>query len=249
MTLDVIIAERKTKTIYRDGDLAIKLFVEGYSAADVLNEAHNHAIVEETGFSVPHLEEVTKIDGRWAIVTRFIEGKTLAQMMAEAPGQAESYLQRFVDIQLDMHSYKATKLRHHTDKMQAKISQSGLEATNRYELHVRLDSMPKHYKLCHGDFNPSNVIITPDDRVCVIDWAHATQGNASAGAARTYMLFMLEGEEAAAEKYLTLFCRKSDTARQYVERWLPIVAASQLVKKIPEQREFLTRWANIVEYE
>ena len=109
--------------------------------------------------------------------------------------------------------------------------------------------MPKHNKVCHGDFNPSNVIITPEGRACVIDWSHATQGNASADAARTYLLFMLAGDIVAAEKYMTLFCKKSDTAKQYVQQWLPIVAASQSVKGKPEEKEFLMHWIDVADYE
>jgi aminoglycoside phosphotransferase (APT) family kinase protein len=148
-----------------------------------------------------------------------------------------------------MHKYKAPRLWHLVDKMQGKISQSGLDATMRYELHTRLDGLPKHNKLCHGDFVPINVIITPDDKAYVLDWFHATQGNASADAARTYLRFMLAGNEKHAEIYMKLFCEKSDTARQYVDKWLAIVAASQLVKRNPEEREFLTRWAHVVEYD
>ena len=109
--------------------------------------------------------------------------------------------------------------------------------------------MPKHNKVCHGDFNPSNIIITPAGKSYVIDWAHATQGNASADAARTYLLFMLKGQEQLAEQYLRLYCLRSNTAKQYVQKWLPIVAASQSVKGKPEERDFLLKWADVVEYE
>ena len=54
------------------------------------------------------------------------------------------------------------------------------------ELLTRLGSMPRHTKLCHGDFNPSNVIVEKNGKMTVIDWAHASQGNASADAAMTY---------------------------------------------------------------
>ena len=81
-----------------------------------------------------------------------------------------------------------TKLK---DKMNRKISQSGLDATTRYDLHTRLNAMHDHIKVCHGDFNPSNVIITDSGKPYIIDWAHATRGNASADAARTYLLFRL----------------------------------------------------------
>ena len=110
--------------------------------------------------------------------------------------------------------------------------------------------MPNHNKLCHGDFNPTNVVISPDgESWSVLDWAHATQGNASADAARTYLLFWLGGDIETAEKYLDLFCKKTDTAKQYVQKWLPIVAASQSVKGKAEEREFLMHWVNVVEYE
>ena len=74
-------------------------------------------------------------------------------------------------------------------------------------------------------------------------------GHASADVARTYLLFVFEGKEALAEKYLSLFCKKSDTAKQYVQQWIPIVAASQSLKGKPEERDLLIRWASVCEYE
>ena len=133
--------------------------------------------------------------------------------------------------------------------MNRKISETHLDATTRYELHVRLDSMPKHNKVCHGDLGLGDVIITNDGKYYIIDWAHATQGNASADAARTFLKFSLTYSSERADKYLNLFCKKSDTAKQYVQRWLPIVAASQSVKGHEEERDLLLKWVDVVEYE
>ena len=152
-------------------------------------------------------------------------------------------------IQLHIHAQRAPLLTKLKDKMNRKIAETSLDATTRYELHTRLEGMPKHNKVCHGDFNPSNIIITPEGKPYIIDWAHATQGNASADAARTYLLFMLKGEEKLAEQYLRLYCLRSNTAKQYVQKWLPIVAASQSVKGKPEERDFLLKWVDVVEYE
>ena len=246
---DNIIAIRPSKTVYRDTDTVIKVFDKDYSKADVLNEALNQARVEETGLNIPTVIEVMKVDGNWAIVSEFIEGKTLAQLMEEQPEKLDEYLELFVDLQMQVHSKKAPLLNKLKDKMNRKISGSDFDATTRYELHTRLESMPKHTKVCHGDFNPSNVIISNNGEAFIIDWAHATQGNASADVARTYLLFCLEGKNGIAEKYLSLFCKKSDTAKQYVQEWMPIVAASQSVKNKPEEKEFLSRWVNVVDYE
>ncbi len=248
MKLDKVIFSRPGKTVYRDGDKVIKLFDAKYSMADILNEALNQARVMETGLNIPKLHAVTEIEGKTAIVLDYIEGKTLEQMMAEHPEKTDEYLERFVDIQADVHSRKAPMLNRQYDKFYKKISDSEYDATTRYDLHSRLDSMKRHDKLCHGDFNPSNIVITEKDEVYIVDWAHATQGNASADVARTYLLFYLAGKEELADKYLNLFCEKTDTARQYVQKWLPIVAASQSVKGNRDEVLLLNRWVNVVDY-
>ncbi len=249
MKLDNIIATRKDKVIYRDGDRCIKVFDESYSKADILNEALNQARIEETGLNIAKVQEVTMVNGKWAIVTDFIEGKTLAQLMEENPDKIAEYLELLVDLQLSVHEKTCPMLNKLKDKMNRKISQTTLDATTRYELHTRLEGMPKHKKVCHGDFNPSNIIITNDGTPYILDWAHATQGNASADVARTYLLFCLKGEEKIANEYLNLFCKKSNTAKQYVQKWMPIVAASQSVKGNEEEREFLLSWCDVVDYE
>ena len=249
MKLEKIIAVRTHKTVYRDGDLAVKVFDEDFSKSDILNEALNQARVEETGLHIPAVIEVGKIDGKWAIVSEYIPGKTLDRLMQENPEKLDEYLELFVDLQMEVHSKRSPLLGKLKDKMNRKISESNIDATTRYELHTRLESMPKHVKVCHGDFNPSNIIITPEGVPYILDWSHATQGNASADVARTYLLFRLAGDVDLAEKYMKLFCEKSDTARQYVDKWLPIVAASQSVKGKPEEREFLLSWVDVVDYE
>ncbi len=249
MKLDRVIALRNRKTIYRDGDKCIKVFDDGYSKADVLNEALNQARIEETGLKIPRVLEVSMVEGKWAIVSEYIKGKTLAQLMQEDEERKDEYLELLVDLQLEMHGKTCPMLGKLKDKMNRKISQTELDATTRYDLHTRLEGMPKHNKVCHGDFNPSNIIIAEDGTPYILDWSHATQGNASADAARTYLLFWLAGDEEGAEKYLELFCKKSDTARQYVQKWLPIVAASQSVKGNADERELLLSWVQVVDYQ
>ncbi len=249
MKLDNVVAVRIDKTIYRDGDNTIKLFNEEIPKSNVLNEALNQSRVEETGLDIPHVREVMTFDNKWAIVSDYIEGKSLEQLMKENPDKIDEYINLFVDLQMTVHSKQAPLLNKLKDKMQRKISEAGIDATTRYELHTRLEAMPKHKKVCHGDFNPSNIIITPEGKPYVIDWAHATQGNASADVARSYLLFYLAGMNEIGDKYLETYCKKSDTAKQYVQKWIPIVAASQLSKGNEEEREFLLHWIDVVDYE
>lgn len=249
MKLDRVIAVRNNKTIYRDGDKCIKVFNETFKKSDVLNEALNQARIEETGLKLPKLLEVTMVDNKWAIVTEFIKGKTLAQLIEEDKTKKEEYINLLVDIQLEIHSKKSPLLSKLKDKMNTKIDMADLDATTRYDLRTRLEGMPKHTKVCHGDLNPSNIIISEDGTPYIIDWSHATQGNASADAARTYLLFWLNGDITGAKYYLEAFCKKSSTDIHYVQKWMPIVAASQSVKGNEKEREFLLSWVNVVDYE
>ena len=249
MNLDRVIAVRNNKTIYRDGDNCIKVFDANFSKADVLNEALNQARVEETTLNIPKIKEVMTLDGKWAIVTEYIKGKTLDMLMKENPKKQDEYLNFFVDLQIEMHAQKCPLLNKLKDKMVRKINSTDLSDTIKYDLLTCLEGMPKHNKVCHGDFNPSNVIITPDNKAYILDWSHATQGNASADVARTYLLFNLQGDKEMAEKYLELFCLKSGTEKKYVEKWMPIVAASQSVKSKKAEREFLLSWVNVVDYQ
>ena len=249
MKLDSVIAVRNSKTVYRDGDKCIKVFNEGYSKADVLNEALNQARVEELGINVPKILEVTTVDGKWAIVSEYIKGKTLAQLMSENADKKDEYLEFMVGLQIDIHSHNCSLLNKLKDKMNLKICETQLSATTRYDLHTRLEGMPKHGKVCHGDFNPSNIIIGEDGKAYIIDWSHVTQGNASADAARTYLLIWLNGDISGAEKYLDLFCEKSNISKQYVQKWMPLVASSQLSAGNEKEREFLLSWVNVVDYE
>lgn len=248
MQLNNVIAKRPNKTIYKDGDKLIKVFNEEFSKSNILNEALNHARIEETGLSVPKLNEVTKLNDKWAIVMDYVDGETLETLIAEYPERLEEYLEIFVETQLCIHNKKSKLLTVLNDKMNRRIDEADLSSTTKYDLHTRLAGFEKHDKVLHGDFQFSNVILGKDGKVYVIDWAHATQGNASADAAMSYLLLMLSGKREIAENYLEVFGRKTGTDIHYIKSWIPIVAASQLNKVKGKNRELLKSFVNVVDY-
>lgn len=244
-----LIVKRPYKEVYKCEDAIVKVFEESHPKSDVFNEALITARIEETGLDIPKVKEVFQVDKKWAIAIEYKDGKTLEEMMESDKKNLEKYMEDFVDLQLEIHKKTSPLLKGMKDKLVRQInSLKELDATNRYELLTRLESMPKHNKVCHGDFNPSNVIVGKNGKMTVVDWAHATQGNASADAAMTYLLFALKDQDTA-DLYMKLFCKKSDTPRQYVQQWLPIVAAAQLTKDNELEKEFLMKWIDIIEYQ
>lgn len=238
MKLDRIIAVRNNKTVYRDGDLCMKVFSSDFSKGDILNEALNQARVEETALMIPKIKEVTTIEGKWAIVYSYIKGKTLAQLMHEEPQKKSEYLERFVDLQLTVHAQCCPLLHNLADKMRHRINRADLDEATRTALLHNLSNMPSGSKLCHGDFAPANIIIDESETPYILDWSHATQGNPAADAARTYLLFCLHQNRETAAEYLSLFCKKNKTEAAQIQAWIPLVAAAQSVKGNEKERAF-----------
>lgn len=235
-------SDRKNRSVYIEDGKAYKVFGVGYNKADILSEAQIQCLARETGLNVPDIIELTTIDGKWAIVSEYIEGDTLEELMNKYPEKEDEYLNRFVDIQLEVLSKKSPLMSRHVDKMNRKVSNAHfLSATMRYNLHNRIEKMPKKRCLCHGDFNPSNVLINSKDEAYIVDWTHATQGNEEADAARTYLIFKLNGKNKLARKYIDLFCEKSGCNYKDILEWLPILATSQATKNRENELEMLNK--------
>ena len=92
-------------------------------------------------------------------------------------------------------------------------------------------------------------MITDEGEIYILGWAYASQGNASADAATTYLHFKVKGDNEGAKRYLELFCEKSDIARRYVLKWIPIVAAAMSVYCDENEREYLLSVVNDKDFE
>lgn len=245
-----VIVEHSNKKVYDLGDSIVKVFNADKPASDVFNEAIALSRIYEAGIRAPKALEVSEVEGEgWALLTEKINGVTLADKMAAEPSKFYEYLELFVDLQIEIHSNRSPLLNRQRDKYARMInSLKHINATTRYNLLERLDGMKKEFQICHGDFNPSNVIMAEDGELYVVDWAHATQGSPAADAAMTYLLFALTDKQQA-DAYLELYCERADIPMQIVRQWMSIVAAAELSRgRTDVNDEFLMSWIDVVDY-
>ena len=247
--LDNLEVERSNKSVYSEDGKTIKLFAENYPSSRDLNEAINLAkVAESTDLQIPKLVEVGKIGNRWALVMEYIEGNPLSKLIDDHPERLDAYLTFLAEVQLYISSKTVSMLPILKEKYRRKITESQeISEDAKFELLQRLNGMKNHTKLCHGDFSPSNVIIKPDGKYAIIDWAHATQGNASADIAKTYINFASNNRQEMGDKYLDIISEKSKINKEYIQRWLPIVAAAYLDSE-NENKELLKKWSDIVDF-
>ena len=247
---DAVLQQRTDKVVCRDKDTVLKIFGPNYKVSLILNEAMNEARAAETGLPVAKVLEVLKLREHWCIRREYIEGETLADLMAKDKKNMTKYLKDFVAIQCKIFSKTSDRMGNLADKLDKQISASPVDKITRYDLHMKLQSYPRGTALCHGDFNPTNVILTPSGDWRVIDWSHVRLGDPCADVARSYLLFWLSGHVAAAEKYLELACEALKVPLHEVQKWLPIVAAAESSREqTPKNHELLLHWASVVDYE
>jgi tRNA A-37 threonylcarbamoyl transferase component Bud32 len=244
------IVMRHNKVVYDCGDTVAKVFNATKHSSDIVNEALNLTRAEQAGVDVPELVEVGKDGNNWVILTKKVEGKTLRQLMGEDPEKVDEYMAQLIDLELSVHAHRAPLMNRQKDKYARMIADASeiLDEAMRYELLMRLDGMPNHTKLCHGDFVPSNVIVREDGSMCVCDWAHATQGNGGADCAITYLHLMLGGESELAERYLHLYCERQGCTINYVQGWMSIVAAAELARGRVAEHDYLLSMVDVVDY-
>lgn len=242
-----LINERRNNKIFTDGSNAYKIFNEGYSKNDVFMEAHITARVESIGLNVPSIQEVSLIDGQWAFKTPFIEGETLYDIIQSDEENIDKHIDTLVEVQTSIHRMKCPTLPIQKDKLTDYINNSRLDKSLKIDLMDMLNGSPKHKKLCHGNFTPHNIIVS-GDTYYLTDWNHATQGNASADVARTYIWMKINMPEYS-DIYLEKFCKATNTSSRYVHHWLPIVAAARLAKNNPEELKILNNLISVMEYE
>ena len=243
-----LLSQSTFKSVYRDGDKIFKVFSKDFDKSEVFHEAFINTRVENIdGINVPKILGVYNEDGQWVIEKEYVEGKTLEQLMNENPAKMDEYIGKMVDLQMSVFTKKAPLLQKLKDKLTYQINGlNTIDSSTRYELLTRLESMPKHFKLVHGDFRPSNIIVKDDGTMYLLDWVHAAQGNASADVARTYTIIYLYDKDVA-EKYYADFCSKTNTDKSYVHKWLPIIAAANLTKNRPEEKDILEKWLNVAD--
>lgn len=243
-----ILSENPSRVIYREKDAVCKEFAKDFPKEEVFHEAFINARAEAVcGPLVPEVLSVDCPDGKWILRRKYAEGETLEALMRKNPEKKETYLGLLLEVQTQLHAYRAPLLEQLKDKMARQINELAIDESTRYELLTRLSAMPRHEKLCHGDLRPSNVILDEKGDCHVIDWVHGTKGNASADVARTYLILALQDREGA-EAYLDMFCQKTGTKKSYVQDWLPLVAAAQLTKKRPEEEGELRSWLQICDH-
>lgn len=133
-----------------------------------------------------------------------------------------------------------------------------MPASLKTDVLAALSVLPDGRQICHGDFHPGNILLTPG-RAVVIDWIDVSRGNPLADVARTTIIAL--GAAASSQVpntalkvivrlfhsiYLHRYFQLRPGGEEEYRRWLPVVAAARLSENIPELERWLMHQAEKV---
>lgn len=244
MNLDRIIAVSSTKTVYRDEDRCLKVFVRERNVSAVLREAMNQTLLREAGLPVPEVEEIVRVNDHWAIVSRYIRGVTLEQQLRSDPARTPERLRQLAQLQRQLHEKSCPALYRLRDGLAERRMPAALPAAVavacRQALRDGAERMSREKRICHGDYVPSNVIETPGGELYLVDCARSMAGDPAFDAAVTVCrLLLLEPSWAA--KYRRLYAGEEPELYDRVTVLLPAAAAFLLPDSSEDARKLLLR--------
>jgi uncharacterized protein (TIGR02172 family) len=246
----------------------LKLFYDWFELENIEKEARITRAVHASGLPAPAVGEIIRVNERYGLLYQRVYGDSMFKMCQHRPWNVCRYVQRTAELQITLHaSTIQADLPSQRQMLENDIHHAEvLPARLRSKVLAALYSLPDDNRLCHGDFHPGNILVTPQGEI-IIDWFRASHGNPLADLARTTNLFLGFSQTLQIQRpflsygstkvshiknslfqvvcrifyplYLNYYFKLCPGGEAEYQRWLPIVAAARLSDNIPELEKML----------
>jgi Ser/Thr protein kinase RdoA (MazF antagonist) len=252
--LSTPIALGRTSEIYawKDGYI-LKLYYDWCPPHWLEHEAHVARVIVAAGIPTPAVDEIVEIKGRRGIVYERVQGVSMLQDLNAHPWMVFRHARALANLQAQYQQLSVPELRGYRSSLGDSIRRAPhLLDAERAKMLELLGTLPDGDSLCHGDFHPGNVIISPHGPI-VIDWMTAVSGSPWADVARTSLLLTV-GPKAAGKQlspfvrlfislyhdtYLKHYQALRPDHQKELQRWLLVMAAARLDERIEPECETL----------
>ena len=245
---------RTAEILAWDEDQVLKLFRDDWSFSTVKWEEEVARTVFEAGLPVPAVHGIIEVKGRYGIIYDRVDGSSMLMELASKPEKLQHYADLFATLHTEMHSLRVGELPSQHQRLEDKIrSVESLTEDLKQTALEALNKLPDDNMLCHGDFHPDNIQMSPQGPV-IIDWNDAAKGMPEADIARTLLLLQkgqppshlrLDVQETRSirARFIKAYLRKYRMVRsismEEVESWQLPVMAARLSEGIKEEESYL----------
>ncbi len=238
-----------TSNVYEWGNTEVVKIYKSHVGDDVINnEMFIGQLLNKFTLEIPKYIGSIDFNGKKALIYERINGEIMAEPLLNGNYKTE-LANKFAQMHYDIHKKEINELPSQYEFLKNRILElrSNLGDKTQFLLSL-LDCIPIDNKLCHGDFQPLN-IIGKADKYIVIDWNGACSGNPVLDVAWSYMTLNspiikpLLGEAISevfvnfTKDYLSYYCKLSGIKQEHILKCLPIVATRRLYDNIMHDNE------------
>jgi len=231
----------------------LKVFHDWVPPHGVEHVVQMDRLVYEAGLPVPAVGESIEVNGRIGVVYEYIEGGNMGDRLLgvrEAkPEMVFQLAQVFAELHVDINTWgNVPELHPQQPQLERVIRAVDVLPRDLKEATLKiLHELPEGDCLCHGDFHPYNVLMSPRGPA-IIDWNNASIGNPLADVALSalilsgvsvsepsYHSLIDQFEKAYVKRYFELL----PDEQEHLAAWRPVMAAVRLAENIPGLHEWL----------
>lgn len=153
------------------------------------NEITATKIAYDSGLPVPKVfSGLIEVNEKEGIIFERIDGPSMTEYLDNHPEKVEAYARSAAVLHTQVHSKVRSELSSLLEILTWSIQQAdSLETKDKNVVLDILNDLPDGNRLCHNDFYPNNIIVSPRGPV-IIDWAIGTKGNPDADFTRTWLI-------------------------------------------------------------
>lgn len=223
MLTDSPIAQGRTAEIFAWTDGCIlKLARSEFSLTYLEGEAAITRALHEAGLPVPRVLDVVEVDGRAGIVFERVEGPSMMKTMLSRPWMMPGLAGILAELHASMHKSTAQGLPLQREYLEKRIQGAeSLPDDLKQAVIDALHHLPDGSAVCHGDFHPGNIILSPQSHV-ILDWHDATLGNPLADVARTSLLLRVGALPPDTRFGMIINAARRWFHRAYIRRYLEL---------------------------
>lgn len=252
-----LIGRGRTAEVFAWGENeVVKLYYPKFPTADIENERRINQVLRNLDLPVARVGEMLELDGRQGFVCEKIDGGSMLLNALHHPWKVRYFARQLADLHAAIHQQHVPDLELINDRLIQHIRWGKLLSEEKKERIIAyLKHLPTGDALCHCDFHPDNILLSPLGPV-IIDWTAVVSGNPLADVANTSLILQycaVPGPVWAQKLgralarifhrfYLARYLKLTKLSREAMQAWYVPIAAARLVQGIPaEEKQAFTQ--------
>jgi thiamine kinase-like enzyme len=263
MKIGELLGIGNTASVYKWGATeVIKVFHDQRSSIhEAKKEARNAELINNLNLRTPRFSGCLEYEGMSCLIYERIDGPTMLSQIGPMKSSVTHFARLMAQLHFELHNVEVKFIPNLKSEITKRINNN--LSIKDFEKQIVLDilsTLPEGNVICHYDFHPGNIILSPNGPI-IIDWMNALIGHQAADVARSSMMLLShvlppnapswlinrEYRELFNDEYLGEYFMLSGLNQRTLDEWMAPTLVARIDELISEdQPEIINRLQTIL---